>query len=111
MSTIGSGITRVGQPDDTAGQYTAAVAVPQALYVTAESEIVLFLADADRSSGHWIPVLNGELVSRYLVDEGHSGRIRPQVAQVTGVTLRCIDVTVSLVVRVEVRADRATAIA
>ena len=110
ISAVGGRVARVGQPDDTAGHDSATVAVPKTCYVATETEVILFLADTDRPTGHWVPVLDGELVPRYLVDEGHTGRIRSQVTQVTSVAVRRVYVAVSLVIRIEVWTNRSATI-
>lgn len=105
MSTIRSGRSRVGQPDDAAGRDLTAVAVAKTADIAAETEVVLLLANADRPAGHRIPVLDRELIPRYLVDKGHTRPVRPQVAEVTSVALRSINVAVCPFGRVEVRPD------
>lgn len=105
VATIRSGSSRIGQSNDTTGQDLTTIAVAQTRDITTHTEVVLFLADADRTTGHRVPILNGEPIPRNFVDESDSGRVRPQVTEVTRVALRRIYVAVSPVFRIEMTAD------
>lgn len=110
MTTIRVWGPGVGQSYDTARLDIETTAWLETLHRPTLTKVILLFANTYRTTGHWIPIMNWELISWYFINESHAFLVAIDITKITNMALNLVNITMVFMSRVVVVTDGQTPI-